>query len=106
MSIATCLPQWPEVCISQAIPQMESYSNANTTFLNYSGNWTTGTDTHVPGSTFHYTETIGSTVSTSFKGSSAVVVQGIVNWGNWQYTVVCITRFIPKPGRLNNLLVS
>ncbi|OAX42100.1 hypothetical protein K503DRAFT_767082 [Rhizopogon vinicolor AM-OR11-026] len=75
------------IFVNQTTPQMESYSNTNTTFLNYAGNWTTGTDAHVPGGTFHYTETMESTVSTSFSGSSAVVVQGIVNWGNWQYAV-------------------
>lgn len=75
------------IYIDQAIPQMASYSNTNTTFLNYTGNWTTGTDAHVPGGAFHFTETTGSSVSTTFGGSSAVVVQGIVNWGNWQYTV-------------------
>ncbi|KAG1813176.1 uncharacterized protein BJ212DRAFT_414733 [Suillus subaureus] len=75
------------IYIDQAIPQMASYSNTNTTFLNYTGNWSAGTDAHVPGGTFHFTETMGSSVSTTFGGSSAVVVQGIVNWGNWQYTV-------------------
>ncbi|KAG2138704.1 uncharacterized protein EDB93DRAFT_1253251 [Suillus bovinus] len=75
------------IYIEQAAPQMVSYSNTNTTFLNYTGNWSVGTDTHVPGSFFHFTETTSSSVSTTFGGSSAVVVQGIVNWGNWQYTV-------------------
>lgn len=75
------------IYIAQAVPQMVSYSNTNTTFLNYTGNWTTATDTHVPGSTFHTTKTMGSSVTTTFGGSSAVIVQGIVNWGNWQYTV-------------------
>lgn len=75
------------IYIAQAIPQMASYSNTNTTFLNYTGNWSAGTDTHVPGGTFHFTETMGSSVSTTFGGSSAVIVQGIVNWGNWEYTV-------------------
>ncbi|KAG0703992.1 hypothetical protein DFH29DRAFT_913940 [Suillus ampliporus] len=75
------------IYIGQAIPQIESFSNTNTTFLNYAGNWTVGTDVHVPGGDFHSTETMGSSVSTSFGGSSAVVIQGIVNWGNWQYTV-------------------
>lgn len=97
----------PELSISQAIPQMVSYSNTNTTFLNYTGNWSAGTDTHVPGSTFHFTETMGSSVSTTFGGSSAVIVQGIVNWGNWQYTVVRIARFILKQKNLLlNLSVS
>jgi len=94
------------VLISQAIPQMESYSNTNTTFLNYAGNWTTGTDAHIPGGTYHYTETMGSTISTSFKGSSAVVVQGIVNWGYWQYTVVRAIRLIPMVVRLNIDFIS
>ncbi|KAG2149478.1 hypothetical protein BD769DRAFT_1659034 [Suillus cothurnatus] len=75
------------IYIDQAIPQMASYSNTNTTFLNYTGNWSTSTDTHVPGGTFHFTETTSSSVSTTFGGSSAVVVQGIVDWGYWQYTV-------------------
>lgn len=75
------------IYIDQPIPQMASYSNTNTTFLNYTGNWSAGTDAHVPGGTFHFTETLGSSVSTTFGGSSAVVAQGIVNWGNWQYTV-------------------
>ncbi|KAG0707601.1 hypothetical protein DFH29DRAFT_995027 [Suillus ampliporus] len=75
------------IYIDQAIPQIESFNNTNTTFLDYAGNWTVGTDAHVPGGAFHFTETMGSSVSTSFGGSSAVVIQGIVNWGNWQYTV-------------------
>ncbi|KAG2155694.1 hypothetical protein DEU56DRAFT_319654 [Suillus clintonianus] len=75
------------IYVNQPIPQMVSYSNTNTTFLNYSGNWSTATDIHVPGNIFHTTETSGSSVSASFGGSSAVLVQGIVNWGNWQYTV-------------------
>ncbi|KAG1904574.1 uncharacterized protein F5891DRAFT_749024 [Suillus fuscotomentosus] len=75
------------IYIEQAIPQMASYGNTNTTFLDYTGNWSVSTDTHVPGSFFHFTETTGSSVSTTFGGSSAVVLQGIVNWGNWQYTV-------------------
>ncbi|KAG1793908.1 uncharacterized protein HD556DRAFT_454007 [Suillus plorans] len=75
------------IYIEQAVPQMASYSNTNTTFLDYTGNWSVSTDTHVPGSFFHFTETTGSSVSTTFGGSSAVVLQGIVNWGNWQYTV-------------------
>lgn len=75
------------IYIDQAIPQMVSYSNTNTTFLNYTGNWSTATDVHVPGGVFHSTKTMGSSVSTTFGGSSAVLVQGIVNWGNWQYTV-------------------
>ncbi|KAG2076759.1 hypothetical protein BDR04DRAFT_622453 [Suillus decipiens] len=75
------------IYIDQAVPQIASYSNTNTTFLNYTGNWSVGTDAHIPGGTFHFTETTSSSVSTTFRGSSAVVVQGIVNWGNWQYTV-------------------
>ncbi|KAG1754748.1 uncharacterized protein EDB91DRAFT_1241993 [Suillus paluster] len=75
------------IYIDQAVPQTELFSNTNTTFLNYAGNWTVGTDAHIPGGAFHFTEEMGSSVSTSFGGSSAVVVQGIVNWGNWQYTV-------------------
>lgn len=86
---------------------MASYSNTNTTFLDYTGNWSVSTDTHVPGSFFHFTETTGSSVSTTFGGSSAVVLQGIVNWGNWQYTVVRVARLILKPGSLLvNLSVS
>jgi hypothetical protein len=46
---------------------------------------------------------MGSSVTTTFGGSSAVIVQGIVNWGNWQYTVVRIARLILKP---ENLLIN
>ncbi|KAH7915724.1 hypothetical protein BJ138DRAFT_917311 [Hygrophoropsis aurantiaca] len=71
----------------QQLPQEITYGNTDTSFLNYAGNWSTATDSHIPNGTYHYTATMGSSVSMSFSGSIAVGIQGIANWGNWQYLV-------------------
>ena len=74
-----------------------TYDNQNAT-LEYTGNWSLGTDADTPSSAdprpYHETSEALASVSLNFTNAVAIAINSPRNWGHWVYNVVSVVPAI------------